>query len=97
MTSRYCKLLHFFFIFIIGINSNVEPESELIFYFIIQLCIYCAVNFQLVWRYGFCFKISAVVLRKREISNSSRTEATRQIIKILSDTDMEIVNQENQL
>ena len=34
-----------------------------------------------------------MVLRKREISNSSRTEATTQIIKIL--TDMEIVNQEH--
>ena len=46
-------------------------------------------------RYGFCFKISAVVLRKREISNSSRTEATREIMKTQS--DMEIVNQESKL
>ena len=41
----------------------------------------------------FLSKFSGAVLRKREISNSSRTEATRQIIKILS--DMEIVIQES--
>ena len=41
----------------------------------------------------FLSKFSGVVLRKREISNSSRTEATRQIIKILS--DMEIVIEES--
>ena len=94
------KLQRLVFIIPIRIKSATEPESWLIFCLIVTLyTVYCVVNFQLVYRYEIWFLFPnfsrGVVLRKREISNSSRTEATTEILKTHS--DMEIVNQENQL